>query len=94
MKMDNWFKPVILIFAAIFLIVFYQYSENGRYTYNKEMGNLIDNKYVVDTRSGIIYGEINSTVSQSNFYETNLKTGKTWLKPHKIINNMSKEPPN
>jgi hypothetical protein len=91
--MDKWFKPLILIFAAIFLIVFYLYSENGRYTYHKEIGELINNKYIVDTRSGIIYGEVDTSVGQSNFYEKNLKTGLILLKPHKIINNIYKEPP-
>lgn len=91
MKIDRWFQPAILILVFIFLVILWQYAENGRYTYHKEIGDLIDNKYVVDTRSGIIYGEINSIVGQSNFYETNLKIGQILLKPHKIINNMYKE---
>jgi len=85
------FRIVLILLFIAFLAIFYQYTENGRYSYHKEIGNLIDNKYVVDTRTGIIYGEVHSTVGQSNFYKMDLKTGQIWLKPHKVINNMNKE---
>ena len=58
MNIDNWFKPALLILAVILLIIFYQFSENGRYVYHKEKISDIDNIYVVDTRTGVIYGHV------------------------------------
>jgi hypothetical protein len=56
MKIDNWFKPAILVLGIIFLLILYQYSENGRYTYHKETNNTSNDTCVVDTRTGTIYG--------------------------------------
>ena len=93
MKIDDWFKFIALILAVVFLFIFYRYSDNGRYIYHKEIGGVIDNKYIIDTRSGIIYGETASSLGRSNFYEINLITGEVILKPHKIIDNMSTASP-
>lgn len=35
MKIDNLFKFVILILAGLFLFIFYQYAQNGRYICTK-----------------------------------------------------------
>lgn len=89
-KAELIFRGILILLILAFLGIFYQYTENGRYAYHKEIGGITDNKYVVDTRSGIIYGELQSSVGLS-FYEINLKSGKVWLKPHKIID-LTEEP--
>jgi hypothetical protein len=48
---------IISVFSLIFLLVFYNYSENGRYT--KSGG---DKASVFDTRTGTIY-----SISTSNY---------------------------
>jgi len=84
-KLELAYRGVLILLIIFFLAIFYQYSENGRYSYHKEIQDFIDKRYVVDTRTGIIYGETFSTVGQSNFYEIDLKAGRVLLKPHKII---------
>lgn len=65
MKIDYWFKPIIIILAIIFLIIFYQYSQNGRYTYHKYGKHSYI--YLIDSQKGIIYayegGQIVFTVN-------------------------------
>lgn len=85
------FRSVLILLIIAFLIIFYQYSQNGRYSYHKEIQDVINNKYVVDTRTGIIYGMTQSSIGRSNFYEINLKTGKVLIKPYNIIDKMSTE---
>lgn len=50
MDIDKPFKMTILIFAVIFLVLYYQNSQNGRYTTIKEIPGT-----AFDTRTGIIY---------------------------------------
>jgi hypothetical protein len=50
MKMDNWFKPAILILALIFMVIFSIYAFNGRY---RSMGT--ENMMVLDTMTGHVY---------------------------------------
>lgn len=90
-KSELIYRCVLILLIVAFLAIFYRYSENGRYTYHKEIGGLIDNKYVLDTRTGIVYGEVDSSVGRSNFYEKDFKTGQILLKPHKITGNIYKE---
>ncbi len=50
MKIDEWFKPTILILALIFMVIFSIYAFNGRY---RPMG--FDNIWVLDTITGTVY---------------------------------------
>lgn len=47
MKIDDWFKPLLLVSIIIFLIIFYQYSQNGRY--------IPKGAATLDSRTGITY---------------------------------------
>ncbi len=49
MKIDNLFKFVILILAGLFLFIFYQYAQNGRYICTKITNDVY---HVLDTRTG------------------------------------------
>ena len=54
--MERFFKIGILILGILFLILFYQYSQNGRYNYYgqgaEEIGML---HKILDTRTGKVY---------------------------------------
>lgn len=50
MKIDEWFKPAILILALIFMVILSTYALNGRY---RPMG--FENEYVLDTMTGNVY---------------------------------------
>jgi hypothetical protein len=92
MKIGDWFKPAILVLAVIFLLIFYQYSENDRYTYHKEISDSFDNRYVVDSRTGIIYGFMKFFPGRDRFYKFELQTGKMWFMPAQIMQGLPPEP--
>jgi hypothetical protein len=50
MKIDDWFKPTIVILLIIFLVIFFLHALNGRY---RPMG--VENAIVLDTFTGNIY---------------------------------------
>jgi hypothetical protein len=54
MKTDDWFKPVMVILAIVFLIIFYGYSQNGRYALTKFSDDL-SMIAMVDSRTGTLY---------------------------------------
>jgi len=54
MKIDDWFKSALIVFVIIFLIIFYQYSQNGRYTHFHNPINM--DVWAVDSRTGTVYG--------------------------------------
>jgi hypothetical protein len=68
MKMADLFKPAILVLAVIFLLIFYQYSQNGRYTYHEIHDDISESQYVVDSRTGIAYSHVSSTDMRFNSY--------------------------
>jgi hypothetical protein len=49
MKMDDWFKPAILILAVIFLFIFGLHAFKGRYK------PILDDCAVLDTFTGNVY---------------------------------------
>jgi hypothetical protein len=53
MTIDNWFKSLLLFCILIFLILFYGYSQNGRYISHFSGFNEVT--YTVDTRTGALY---------------------------------------
>jgi len=71
---------LILLFVA-FLVIFYRYSENGRYTYHKYLYNNGEDRYVVDTRTGTVYGHFTGDVGEGKkpfSYKSELLTNKEW----------------
>jgi hypothetical protein len=72
MKTDDWFKPLLMFLIIIFLINFYWYSQNGRYTFN------FDNNThtVADTRTGNLY-----TMSSGKAYKIEVTLGKITTSP-------------
>lgn len=73
------YRSIIIILFLVSLAIFYQYSQNGRYTYHKEISDIGgDNKYVVDSRTGTIYGIKVNPNYRTYFYKIELQTGKTW----------------
>ena len=48
MKKTDFFKLSIVVLFAFFIVIFYFYSQNGRYQLSSE-------DLVIDTRSGEIY---------------------------------------
>jgi hypothetical protein len=51
MKIDDWFKPIIVILAIIFVVIFYLSSLNGRFV----PFHFGDITLVLDSRTGILY---------------------------------------
>jgi len=92
-KAELIYRSVLILLIVAFLAILYQYSENGRYTFHKEINDTTTNKYVVDTRSGIIYGEVTGGFTSNNFYKINLKTGEIWISPVKYIDNIPEASP-
>jgi hypothetical protein len=81
-------RGILVILFIAFLAIFYRYSENGRYAYNKEIGEGYENKYVVDTRTGTIYEwhfiSPPGLSPSEGFYKVELQTGRKWYIPLKI----------
>ena len=84
-KPELIYRSILVILFIVFLAIFYGYSENGRYAYYNEK---IDNssqtgheRYVVDTRTGIMYGHIFVVGEdpQDWYYKNELTTGKYWI---------------
>jgi len=90
-KAELIYRGIIIILFVVFLAIFYQYSENGRYTYHKEIEENLINKYVVDTRSATIYGICNRVPGTGYFYKMELQTSKMWFTPVKIIEKLPEE---
>jgi hypothetical protein len=90
-KQELIYRSVLVILFIVLLAILYRYSENGRYTYHKEITDNGDDKYVVDTRTGTIYGRAysffdgNESLSGTLFYKIELQTGKEWYVPRQII---------
>jgi hypothetical protein len=91
-KSDLIYRGILVILFIILLLIFHQYSENGRYIYHKEIKATFDDKYVVDTRTGTIYGIINFPEGKpSEFsYKIDLKTGKLWYMPSQVNDKLTK----
>lgn len=49
-SMIDWFKTIMVIISLIFLFLFYNYSNNGRYQFSNEGFRII-----LDTRTGVVY---------------------------------------
>ena len=88
------YRSLLVILFIVFLAILYHYSENGRFTYHKEINDTETEKYVVDTRTGTIYGIIlsdpNSKNPQNFSYKIELQTGAIWLNPSKTIDKLPK----
>jgi len=100
MKIDYWFKVAILFIAIGFLIIFYHNSGNGRFAYyNKETSDSvfsISDRYVVDTKTGIMYGHINSVGTIPSacyyyYYKRDLILGKLWIDGKLVSKETSKK---
>lgn len=50
-KINLILRGVIIVLFIILLAIFYQYSENGRYTYHHSNNEI----YIVDSRTGTYY---------------------------------------
>ena len=74
MKIDDWFKPLLLFFIFIFLIIFYCYSQNGRYTFHFEASGIC----AADSRTGIVYA-----IGNDNALKFDLPLGKKITSPIK-----------
>ncbi|MGP8051384.1 MAG: hypothetical protein ACLPYB_12345 [Desulfobaccales bacterium] len=80
MKTDSWFKPVLVILFVIFLIIFYGYSQNGRYIFHYEASGIC----AADSRTGIAYA-----IGSDNALRFDLPLGKKITSP--IQQNTPKE---
>ena len=95
-KPEIIYRSILVILFIIFLDILYGYSENGRYRYyNEKIENSSmtgNERYVVDTRAGIIYGHIDTigdTAQETNdwYYKNELTTGKYWINGELIRKN-------
>jgi hypothetical protein len=88
-KPELIYRSILVILFIVLLAILYGYSENGRYAYfHKEKIDIPNvqkghDKYVIDTRTGIIYGHIFTVSSipaydQDCYYREELTTGKFW----------------
>ena len=50
-KIGLLFRGIIIVLFIILLVIFYQYSANGRYTYRHSN----DDIWMLDSRTGILY---------------------------------------
>lgn len=66
MKTDDWFKPFIAISIIILLIIFYCYSQNGRYVF-VHYGETFCTQ---DSRTGILY-----SISSGKAFKIDLPSG-------------------
>lgn len=76
MKIDDWFKPLLLFFIIIFLIIFYWHSQNGRYTFHFEASGIC----AADSRTGIVYA-----IGSDNAFKFELPLGKKTTSPIREI---------
>lgn len=77
MKTDNWLKPFIAISIIMFLIIFYCYSQNGRYIFSRSDAYC----YTMDSRTGIVY-----TLNNGKAFKLDLPSGKMTTSPIKENN--------
>jgi hypothetical protein len=82
MKIDDWFKPLLLFLLIIFLIILYSYSQNGRYAFVHSGDNLCWG----DSRTGTLYGMSNGEVVKIEF-----PLGKMTTSPIQQINRSPKQ---
>ncbi len=74
MKIDDWFKPLLLVFIVAFLFISYWHSQNGRYIFIHSDGNIITG----DSRTGTAYA-----ISSGNALKFELPSGKMTTSPMK-----------
>jgi hypothetical protein len=91
MKIADCFKISIIVILVLLLIIIYQYSNNGRYIYHRQFTDSQNDEYVVDTRTGIIYGytqnkDQSNKVTKEESYEINLLNGHVIYKPLQTTN--------
>jgi hypothetical protein len=55
-KADLIYRSILILLFIAFLVIFYQYSQNGRYTYHRAKDDAYEYQYIVDSRTGIAYG--------------------------------------
>jgi hypothetical protein len=92
-KAELIYRSIVIILFIVLLAVFCQYSENGRYTYHKEIYNTTNDKYVADSRTGTIYGYYEGeTFAKTYFYKIELQTGKVLYKDPQVIDMALKKP--
>jgi hypothetical protein len=92
-KIQFIYKSILVVLFIIFLIILYQYSENGRYGYHKEIYDNYEDRYVVDTRTGTIYGVSLSNKEDNGLsYKMELQTGKVWFYPQKYFSKKHESP--
>jgi len=72
MKIDDWFKPLLLAFIIIFLFIFYLHSQNGRYT----LIHFGDSVSVLDSRTGMAFA-----IGNGNAVKLDLPSGKMTTAP-------------
>jgi hypothetical protein len=82
MKIDDWFKSALMVLVIIFLIIFYQYSQNGRYTYVHDPNS---DRWAVDSRTGTLYG-----ASRDEAIKVEMQLGKITISPMQRNNLSSK----
>ena len=87
------FRGILIALLIIFLVVFYQYSENGRYIYHDRSSENQWDEYAFDTRTGTVYGYFSNPDSKEKpptFYKIELQTGKIWYNLIQVFNNIPK----
>jgi hypothetical protein len=75
-------RIIMVVLFVILLIIFYQYTENGRYSYHKGRHSQIE---ILDPRTGIIYGNEVTDEKKINFYRIDMKKGQVWIKTTKYM---------
>ncbi len=85
-KAELIYRGILLILFIVFLFIFWQYAEkyaeNGRYTYYHEVYDNGVHRYVVDTRTGTLYGHFHDDENKgkdSFCYKRELRTNKEWI---------------
>ena len=74
-KIDIVYKALLVILLAIFLVIFYQYSENGRYTHYIYNGEVVTER-IIDSRNGVIF-----CLSSGKAYKIDYPSGQMTITP-------------
>jgi len=94
-KLNLIYRGILILLILAFLAIFYQYSENGRYAYHREFSEQTTDEWVVDTRTGIIYGYSISDKpgkeQERRSYKIDLRSGKIWYNPLQGVDNIEKK---